>query len=163
MAERPDEARKDAAGTPGTLRIERVLPASPERVFRAWTDPAEMGGWLSPVGTAEVVADVRVGGRFTVVMVGDGRRIEHAGEYLEIDPPRRLRFTWRSPYTGPEPGIVTVALDAVPGGTRLVLTHAALPEDTVESHAGGWGSILDRLARAVETPSAQAPSREGAS
>lgn len=74
MAERADPA-------PGTLRIERVLPASPERVFSAWTDPAEMGGWLSPVGTAQVVADVRVGGRFTVAMVGDVRRIEHESEY----------------------------------------------------------------------------------
>lgn len=156
MAERADATR-------GTLRIERLLPAPPERVFLAWTDPAEMGGWLSPVGTADVVADVRVGGRFTVAMVGDGRRIEHEGEYLEIDPPRRLRFTWRSPYTGPEPGIVTVELDPVPGGTRLALTHAALPEGAVESHAGGWGSILDRLAQAVEARPEQAPSIEGAS
>jgi uncharacterized protein YndB with AHSA1/START domain len=128
-----------------TIHIERILPAPPERVFAAWTDADQLARWMSPVGHAEVQADVRPGGVFAVVMVGDGRRIEHTGEYLEVDPPRRLRFTWRSEYTGSEPSVVTVELHEVPEGTRLELTHAVLPDDSLDSHADGWGSMLDRF------------------
>jgi uncharacterized protein YndB with AHSA1/START domain len=138
MTDRIDRAER-------MLRIERVLPASPERVYASWTDPDELARWMSPVGHAEVENDVRRGGAFSVVMVGEGRRIEHTGEYLEVDPPRRLRFTWRSEYTGTEPSLVTVELEEVPEGTRLVLTHTMLPDDALDSHAGGWGSMLGRL------------------
>ena len=55
---------------------------------------------MSPVGHARVEADARVGGRLHVVMEGDGRVITHTGEFLEVDPPNRLSFTWRSPFTG---------------------------------------------------------------
>lgn len=132
-----------------SLEIRRLLPASVEEVFAAWTDPELMGRWLSPVGHAEVEVDLRVGGRFRVSMVGEDRRIDHTGEYLEIAPPRRLAFTWASPYTGPEPTVVTVELRPTGDGTELLLTHGGLPEDQVEPHSGGWGRMLDRLAGEV--------------
>jgi uncharacterized protein YndB with AHSA1/START domain len=72
-------------------------------------------------------------------------RIEHTGEYLAVEPPRLLSFTWASPYTGPRAGVVTVTLTPRGGATLLVLTHEHLPEDAVDSHRGGWGAILDRL------------------
>jgi uncharacterized protein YndB with AHSA1/START domain len=84
-------------------------------------------------------------------MVGQDRRIEHTGEYLEVTPPRRLSFTWRSPYTGPEPSVVTVELRPGDEGTELVLSHKRLPRDQVEPHAGGWGRMLDRLIEEVLT------------
>jgi uncharacterized protein YndB with AHSA1/START domain len=127
------------------VRIERRLPASPEIVFARWTDPASMA-WLSPTGEAEVVADVRVGGRFTVVMLGEGTRLQHTGEYLAIEPPSRLSFTWASPYTGNEPSVVTVELAPSGAGTVLRLTHERLPADQVEPHGLGWASIIDHLA-----------------
>jgi uncharacterized protein YndB with AHSA1/START domain len=142
------------AAEPGgatSLELRRLLPATAEAVFAAWTDPELMGRWLSPVGHAEVEVDLRVGGRFRVAMVGEGRRIEHTGEYLEISPPRRLMFSWRSPYTGPEPTVVTVELRPAEEGTELLLIHERLPEDQVESHSGGWGRMLDRLAEEVLT------------
>jgi uncharacterized protein YndB with AHSA1/START domain len=104
-----------------------------------------MARWLSPTGQAEVRADVRVGGRFKVVMLGEGRRLEHTGEYLAIEPPSRLRFTWASPYTGEQPSIVTVQFAPGRGGTRLRLLHERLPADQVGPHAGGWASIIDNL------------------
>jgi len=127
------------------LVIERVLPAPPEEVFDAWTAPARMASWMSPTGGAEAQSDPRVGGSFRVVMMGEGLRIEHTGTYLELDPPRRLVFTWVSPYTGPEPSMVTVELHPHDDGTRLVLTHERLPAEVVDSHRGGWGSMLERL------------------
>ena len=126
--------------------IERQLLAPPEVVFARWTDPPSMARWLSPTGEAEVEAEVRVGGRFTVVMLGDGTRLQHTGEYLAIEPPRRLSFTWVSPFTGEQPSIVTVELAPSRGGTMLRLTHERLPADEVEPHQGGWGSIIDNLA-----------------
>lgn len=143
----------DAAEPRGatSLELRRLLPATAEEVFAAWTDPELMGRWLSPVGHAEVEVDLQVGGGFRVTMVGEDRKIEHTGEYLEIAPPRRLAFTWHSPYTGPEPTVVTVDLRPAEDGTELLLTHERLPEDQVEPHSGGWGRMLDRLAQEVLT------------
>lgn len=128
----------------GALTLERVLAAAPEEVFAAWTVPERMAAWMSPVGAAEAEADLRVGGSFRVVMV-EHDRLEHAGSYVEVDPPRRLVFTWVSPYTGSEPSLVTVELYPHDDGTRLVITHERLPEDVVEGHRDGWGSMLERL------------------
>jgi uncharacterized protein YndB with AHSA1/START domain len=139
---------ENALGEATELRIDRVVDAPIEEVFAAWTTPSQMT-WMSAVGEAEVEADVRPGGRFTVVMVGDGRRIEHTGEYLAVDPPRRLEFTWVSPFTGSEPSVVSVDLTPAGGGTRLVLTHRQLPTDEVANHRTGWGRILDRLPAAL--------------
>lgn len=129
----------------GVVRVDRRIPASPDAVFRAWTEPERMGRWLSPMGHAEAEADVRVGGSFTIVMVGDGQRIEHTGEYLEVDPPRRLVFTWASPYTGPGRTVVTVTLEPDGDGTNLTLVHEGLSAEAADSHAGGWETITARL------------------
>jgi len=132
-----------------SLRVERLIPASIDDVFAAWIDPRIMARWLSPTGHAEVEADVRVGGRLNVVMVGEDIRIKHTGEYLIVEPPRRLSFTWISPYTGSDASIVTVSLRPQDLGTYLVLEHERLPQETVGSHEGGWGSIIERLAEVL--------------
>lgn len=134
-----------------------ALPAPIEEVFVAWTQPEAMARWLAPIGYAEVEADVRVGGRFRVVMVGGDMRIEHTGEYLAVDPPRRLCFTWQSPYTGDEPSVVTITLTAHGESTQLLLVHERLPDGAAESHRGGWGAMLQRLANEVLTGSKQGP------
>jgi uncharacterized protein YndB with AHSA1/START domain len=128
----------------GALVVERVLPASPDEVFNAWTTPSRMAAWMSPVGAAEAEVDLRVGGSFRVVMVE--ARLEHRGEYLEIDRPGRLVFTWVSPFTGAEPSLMTVEMLPHDDGTRVVLTHERLPEDVVDGHRDGWGTMVGRLA-----------------
>jgi uncharacterized protein YndB with AHSA1/START domain len=144
-------AEPPAAGNvAGTIEVRRTLAANPEEVFRAWTDPEWMGNWMSPVGTATAEVDLRQGGRFRVVMSGRGMVIEHTGEYLHVEPPNRLVFTWQSPFTGDEPSVVTVALSAAPGGTELVLTHGRLPRDVAESHGEGWAAMFDRLATMLQ-------------
>jgi uncharacterized protein YndB with AHSA1/START domain len=134
---------------PPIVRIERDLPAPPRIVFARLTDPSSMARWLSPTGEAEVEADVRVGGRFTVVMLGEATRLRHTGEYLAIEPPSRLSFTWVSPYTGNNPSVVTVELTAIGSGTLLRLIHERLPADQVEPHGRGWATIIDHLAAAL--------------
>lgn len=132
------------------VEVRRLLPAEPERVFAAWIDPAWLSRWMSPVGHARVEADVRVGGLLRVVMVGDGREIEHVGEYLEVSPPHRLSFTWRSAYTGDRHSRVTVELTEHGDLTELVLRHELLPDGSGDAHAGGWSSMIDRLEQQLE-------------
>ena len=130
---------------PRAVSIHRLIRATPERVFAAWTDAVMIARWMTPVGHAIADVDPRPGGKLQVTMVGDDRRIEHVGEYREVVPGRRLVFTWSSPFTGPEPSVVTIELRAVASGTELTLTHETLPAEAIESHSGGWGVMLDRL------------------
>lgn len=136
--------------------VRRHFDHPPARVFAAWTDASGMARWLSPRGQAIVDADVRVGGRFRVRMIGEGTEIDHTGVYIDVAPPRRLVFTWRSPYTGDEDSLVTVELEPAGAGTDLTLRHERLPAEHAAAHAGGWGTILgllaDELARAGRTP-----------
>jgi uncharacterized protein YndB with AHSA1/START domain len=128
------------------IEIRRRLPATVAEVFSWWTEADRLQEWMSPVGTVEVEVDLRVGGALRIVMRGDGTVIEHVGEYVEIEPPRRLVFTWASPFTGAEPSLITLELE--PDGeeaTNLHLVHSRLPESAVLSHRDGWGAMLDRL------------------
>lgn len=130
----------------GVVEIHRRLPAPIGEVFRWWTDPELLCEWMTPVGTVEAEVDLRIGGRLRVVMKGDGRVIEHIGEYLEIDPPRRLVFTWVSQFTGSVPSVVTVELQAAGDDeTELRLTHSRLPDTVARFHHGGWDAMLGRL------------------
>jgi uncharacterized protein YndB with AHSA1/START domain len=141
----------DSSSSAGSeLRIERMIPASIEDVFAAWTDPNEIAQWFSPTGLARVEADVRIRGTFRLTMLGEGVRIDHEGEYLAIEPPRLLSFTWRSPYTEGVDSRVTVTLEPDGDATRLLLVHDRLPDQAAESHRGGWESILGRLVATVE-------------
>jgi uncharacterized protein YndB with AHSA1/START domain len=133
----------------GALVVRRTIATSPSRLYQAWTDPDQLARWMSPVGHAEVEVDLRIGGMLRVTMIGDGRQIEHVGEFLELTPPHRLAFTWLSPYTGGTPTRVTVDLVATDEGTDLTLRHELLPIEAAESHEGGWGAMLDRLASLV--------------
>ncbi len=143
--------------TEDAVVIRRTIPASAERVFDAWTDPEQLARWMSPVGHAVAEVDARVGGSIRVTMSGDGRTIEHTGEYLAIERPRRLVFSWRSPYTGGGTSRVTVELIDGAGGTALTLRHELLPLVAIVSHAGGWGSMLDRLAALLSSKNQEVP------
>ena len=138
-------------GALGTVVVEREVAATITDVFAAWTTPALMARWLSPTGRAEVDADVRIGGRFRVVMLDDDARLEHSGQYLRIEPPSLIVFTWISVYTGGEPSLVTVALRERGAATLIELRHERRPASPAEAHAGGWKTILERLEEALKT------------
>jgi uncharacterized protein YndB with AHSA1/START domain len=130
----------------GDVVLRRTIAATPDRIFHAWTDADELAHWMSPVGHADAEVDLRVGGRLLVTMIGEGQRIEHHGEFLEIDAPRRLVFTWQSSHTGGVATRVTLDLAAIERGTELTLRHELLTPEAARSHASGWSSMLDRLA-----------------
>jgi uncharacterized protein YndB with AHSA1/START domain len=135
---------------PGVVEIRRRIPAPIAEVFDWWTHPEKLEQWMSPVGIAEASVDLRVGGAFKIVMKGGDMAIPHTGEFIEIEPPTRLVFTWVSPYTGPDPSLVTVELE--PDGenaTQLRLVHSQLPSAVAPSHRDGWGTMLDRMSEGI--------------
>jgi uncharacterized protein YndB with AHSA1/START domain len=132
---------------PGVVEIRRRIRAPIAEVFDWWTQAEKVRQWMSPMGIAEVSMDLRVGGTFRIVMRSGDTAIPHTGAFIEIETPIRLVFTWVSPYTGPDPSLVTV--DLQPDGenaTQLRLVHSQLPSSVAPSHRDGWGTMLDRLA-----------------
>jgi uncharacterized protein YndB with AHSA1/START domain len=129
------------------LVVRRFIPAPRQRVFAAWLDPASLAAWMRPAGTTDVTAelDPRVGGKFRIVMAQGPKRFEHTGEYLVIEPPHRLSFTWISQATDHRPTTVTIEFFEREGGTELVLTHRQLPSSQVESHRSGWSDAVREL------------------
>jgi uncharacterized protein YndB with AHSA1/START domain len=132
---------------PALLIVRRLVAIPREEVFEAWLDPASLGQWMRPgdVRRATAEVDPRVGGKFRIVMHHGGRDVAHWGEYLAIEPPSRLSFTWISEYTNRQPTVVTIEFLEKDGGTEVVLTHRRLPPERRDAHRNGWGSILEKL------------------
>ncbi|HEX9069354.1 MAG TPA: SRPBCC family protein [Ktedonobacterales bacterium] len=133
-----------------SLTITRILPASRQAVFDAWTDEASVRQWMCPEGVsvAQATLDVRVGGAFRVDMLINGERLAHTGHYREVEPPERLAFTWISKDTRQRDTLVTITLVALSdNSTELRLTQTLLPDDdSVRDHTQGWTEILEHLA-----------------
>lgn len=96
---------------------------------------------------AELEMDPRPGGFFRLVMRSERGDIAHSGEYREVDAPRRLVFTWKSPATQGRDTVVTVEFHEHGDATELVLIHEELPDEpTAKGHREGWTSIAETLA-----------------
>jgi len=128
------------------LRHEVRIAAPPEVVFPYFTDPARMVEWM---GIAAML-DPRPGGTFRVE--ANGRDVV-VGEYVEVDPPRRVVFTWGfagdGRVVGPGSSRIEVTLEPDGDGTLLELRHHDLPESARASHGEGWTHYLSRLAPAA--------------
>ena len=138
------------------LEIRRVVKAPRDRVYAAWTDPAQLKQWFGPenVQTHDLVADVRVGGTFRWDLSNsEGEKVTCRGEYRELQPDKKIVFTWQ--WQDDEDwenhvSIVTVELDDADGGTELRLTHEQLPnEESRDGHTQGWNSALDKFEKLV--------------
>ena len=141
---------EDAAKT--TLEIKRLIKAPRERVYAAWTDPAQLKQWFGPenVQTRDLIADARVGGKFRWDIIDpDGDEMTVHGEYRELQLDKKIVFTWQwddDEVWENRASIVSVELDDADGGTELRLTHEQLPsEQSRDGHTRGWNSALDKL------------------
>jgi uncharacterized protein YndB with AHSA1/START domain len=135
------------------LVVRRQLAVPRERVFEAWLDSESLARWMRPGNFthATVTVDPRVGGGFRILMEGrtDGGDYEHRGEYLAIEPPSLLSFTWISNATDHKPTVVTVEFHERGPGTELVLTHRRLAPKAVEAHREGWTDVVRLLEEAL--------------
>lgn len=135
-----------------TTAVERELEiaASPETVWELLTDPVEAVRWMGRAASF----DLRAGGEYRVeVIPGNVAR----GAFVEIDPPRRLVYTWgwesgaAAELVPPGASTVEFELEACAAGTRLRFRHRDLPNaEAVASHTHGWEHYLGRLAIAAE-------------
>ena len=142
-----------------TIMASAEIEAPPERVFTALVTK-EVEQWWGSAGTyrmADWSADLRIGGRWTVVVrTTDGKERPASGEFLEIEVPRRLvqtrAYAWDHPTLGRRQTTVAWLLEPTAGGTRLTVCHggfAGLSEAATE-HAEGWGRVLAWLQAYVE-------------
>ena len=126
----------------GAVTREISVAAPPETVFPFFTDADRMTRWM---GT-EAELDARPGGVFNVTV--HGSHIAR-GEYVEVDPPSRVVFTWgwEDQETAVPPGSSTVEITLTPDGegTRVVLVHRDLPEGQAGPHGHGWDHYMARL------------------
>ena len=139
-----------------TVRLHRVLRSKPEKVYRAFLDASAIAKWLPPYGFTCAVhhLDARVGGTFRISFTNFSSGNGHAfgGEYLELVPNERIRYTDK--FDDPNlPGVleVTVALTPVLCGTELHITQAGIPEVIpLDMCYLGWQESLAQLATLVE-------------
>ncbi|MGB8436654.1 MAG: SRPBCC family protein [Burkholderiales bacterium] len=140
----------------GTIHLHRVLRARPERVYRAFLDADAMAKWLPPYGfTCKVhQMDVRVGGAFRMSFTNftTGHGHSFGGEYRELEPSRKIRYTDK--FDDPNlPGemLTTVTLKEVSCGTELNVVQEGVPEAIpLEMCYLGWQESLAQLAKLVE-------------
>jgi uncharacterized protein YndB with AHSA1/START domain len=147
------------------VRLQRTIPAPPDRVYRAWLEPDLLRRWLAPgeMTVSRVEAEERVGGTYQIWHATPAG--EEVGgfvwELVELVPAERIVFLWR--FVGPDrvfddalDSRLTVTLREAPGGaTELTLVHdrldafgAAMPE-ILEQVGPGWGMALDNLPDAL--------------
>lgn len=141
---------------PSTIRLHRVLATSPEKVYRAFVEADALAKWLPPNGFTCTVHDfeAKVGGRFKMSFRNftTGHSHSFGGEYLDLVPGERLRYTDR--FDDPNLAgqiVVTVALKKVSCGTELNIEQAGIP-DLIPPDACylGWQDSLRNLAKLVE-------------
>jgi uncharacterized protein YndB with AHSA1/START domain len=131
-----------SAETAAAVVRELQIDAAPETVYEFLVDPDRMIQWMG----SKAELEPRPGGIFRVDL--NGRNVGR-GEYVELDPPSRVVFTfgWEGGTSVVEPGASTVevSFDADGDGTLLRFTHRELPEESRGSHGHGWDHYLERL------------------
>jgi len=139
-----------AAATGEVVNVRRVFHLAPERMFRAWTDPAEFAKWWGHRDWTVVRCELdvqREGAWLTEFRLPGGGGHAIGGSYIEVAPPDRLVFTWEVPGASGEaaPSIVSVEFRPHADGTEPVLCHRRLRAGMAVKVNGGWAAALDSL------------------
>jgi uncharacterized protein YndB with AHSA1/START domain len=143
------------------LTITRDFAASPARLWRAWTDPEALVGWLGPHDWPAVAAtnDLRIGGAWRACLrsPASGEELWQSGRYLVLEPPHRLEFTfaWEGDNHEDGPGVETLVTVLFTGlgdnRTRMHFTQTGLVSpQSAEGHSGGWSETFDRLQAIID-------------
>ena len=130
--------------------VQRILPAPPHVVYEEWLDAEGMAEWMCPrpARPTRIALDPRVGGRIRIDIDDEGLQVTVTGEYLQLDRPRLIRFSWWCSIWEPEDpqSVVTVTLEPHPAEhTLMTIRHEQLPPTVVDRHARGWTLIAGQL------------------
>jgi uncharacterized protein YndB with AHSA1/START domain len=140
--------------------MRRVIPAPRSSVFRACTEPAELAKWWGPRGftAPSVEIDLRPGGGYRIEMQPPETDAFYlAGEFLEIDPPAGLAYTfrWEDPDPDDRETVVRLSLRDLGDSTELIVSQGAFAtEPRLALHEEGWADTLDRLHGLLSSSSA---------
>ena len=131
--------------------VRRRIDAPLAFLFQAWTDPARFARWFGPKGwTVErCEVDARPGGAWrSWFRTGSGASVYTGGVYIEVEPERRIVFTWDTNVAGAEPdllSVVTVEFAEEPGGVEISITHRKLATAEAIDMDAGWNNTFDSL------------------
>ncbi|HWK15353.1 MAG TPA: SRPBCC domain-containing protein [Rhizobiaceae bacterium] len=142
----------EAAGVEHKVVLTRLIPAPPDAVYAAWTDPARIGQWAGD----HVEADARIGGAYRFENRDGDKVYVHTGEYLVLEPGRRVRMSFRAGPDGSAQGssaysgeYMEAALRSAPGGTELTFVNGwngeGMDEDGRAAVHAAWRGWLDGL------------------
>lgn len=143
------------------LRVTRRFAAPPQAVFDAWTKPEMIQHWLFTAPTTNTVLDIdaRVGGTWTIGDRRDGVDYTATGEYLEVERPHRLVFTFAMPQFSPNTDRITVQIEADGSGAIMTFTQEGIDiaaelrqadPDPADSSEQGWSQMFELLAALLE-------------
>ena len=136
------------------LVYKRRIRASPARVWNAFVDPRELVHWWGPDAgpTLSAETDVRVGGAYKVVfLTAAGERFESHGEYLELDPPRRLVMSFWFSITPHLRSRVAISIVAVGDGAEVTVLHDGFSDEELPvTHEEGWKGAIGKMAARLE-------------
>ncbi|MBM3517091.1 MAG: SRPBCC domain-containing protein [Alphaproteobacteria bacterium] len=145
----PEATDSASEGTLG-LMVRRTIRAEAHRLFAAWTDPQLLQCWWGTREASCAGAEIdlrvdRIANRFS-----DGALLWILGEFLAVEPPHRLVYTWRLEPGGRPPDRVTVRFVPTGDATEVIIVHERLHDAAVRGRTEeGWDACLDRLAAFV--------------
>jgi uncharacterized protein YndB with AHSA1/START domain len=128
--------------------VRKMLSAPAEVAYDEWLDPDALLEFMCPLPAraSKVEVEPRVGGRYLIEMVNGDAVTRLTGEYLELDRPRRLKFSWTSDSHGRFDSVVTVSFEPNGRDQTLMTIDHALPPHMVDDHQNGWNTIAEMLA-----------------
>ena len=138
--------------TTAPLTVRHAYSAQPARVFEGWVAPSLASRWLFATPDGRIVRcdiDPRPGGALVITDRRAGDDVEHRGAFVEVDPPRRLVFTFSVPMYSSVVTTVTIDLASAGTGCELTLVHEGVVPEWASQTEQGWRGLLDALARVV--------------
>ncbi len=135
------------------LTVTRIINAPCAMVFRAWTEPEQLAQWFGPaeVELRDLKVEVKMGGAFRVHFVSKTGDHIATGNYREIVPNQRLKFSWSWEHYAMPDSVVTVDFEDLGQTTRLTLVHEGLPDqEDADDHTKGWTSMIEKFTRLME-------------
>jgi uncharacterized protein YndB with AHSA1/START domain len=153
----PTTATVNTHGSTVTLRLKRVIKATPEKIYKAFLDPDALAAWLPPHGMVARThsMDARVGGTFRMSFytVNKSWSSSFGGTYVELVPSKKIVHTDK--FETDDPSMqgemrVTIQLTPVAEGTLIEIVQEGIPAPVAAGSPYGWSQSLDKLAQLVE-------------